>query len=403
MTHPLIEFRDVHKTLGTTYVLRGTNLQIPKGEITTIIGKSGTGKSVFFKHVIGLLSPDRGDIICDGKPMSAMTRAELYAWRGKFSYMFQNMALFDSMTIFDNVALPLAQGTNLPKAEIRKRAHERLRQLDMEGIDHKYPSELSGGMQKRVAMARALVTDPEIILFDEPTTGLDPIRKNAVHSMISEYQSKFGFTVMLISHEIPDVFLITQQLAMLDQGEIIFQGPPEDIQNIRDPMIHEFITGLQSPQDELTGMDTVTQGKQHYSQAMAKLKADQAAFSIVVLTLEGMAEINAELGHVQGQTILKNFSAAVKPHLREGDSCSRHGLAQLMVVLHNAGEDDTRRFCLDLAQKLKADQILNGIGDNVDTLNVSAGFAEAAMDAAIDAVLASAKSREATFLEFSVK
>ena len=403
MTQALIEFRDVHKTLGTTHVLRGTNLKIPKGEITTIIGKSGTGKSVFFKHIIGLLTPDSGDIICDGKPMSAMTRAELWEWRGKFSYMFQNMALFDSMTIFDNVALPLAQGTNLPKVEIRKRAHERLRQLDMEGIDHKYPSELSGGMQKRVAMARALVTDPEIILFDEPTTGLDPIRKNAVHSMISEYQSKFGFTVMLISHEIPDVFLITQQLAMLDQGEIIFQGPPEDIQNIRDPMIHEFITGLQSPQDELTGMDTVTQGKQHYSQAMAKLKADQAAFSIVVLTLEGMAEINAELGHVQGQTILKNFSAAVKPHLREGDSCSRHGLAQLMVVLHNAGEDDTRRFCLDLAQKLKADQILNGIGDNVDTLNVSAGFAEAAMDAAIDAVLASAKSREATFLEFSVK
>ncbi len=403
MTQPLIEFRDVHKAFGASHILRGTNLQIPKGEITTIIGKSGTGKSVFFKHVIGLLTPDSGDIICDGKPMSAMTRAELWDWRGKFSYMFQNMALFDSMTIFENVALPLEQGTNLPKEEIRKRAHERLRQLDMGGIDHKYPSELSGGMQKRVAMARALVTDPEIILFDEPTTGLDPIRKNAVHSMISEYQSKFGFTVMLISHEIPDVFLITQQLAMLDQGEIIFQGPPEDIQNVDNAMIHEFITGLQSEQDELTGMDTVTQGKQHYNQAMAKLKEDQAAFSIVVLTLEGMDEINADLGHVQGQTILKNFSCDVKPHLREGDSCSRHGLNQLMMVLHNAGEDDTRRFCFGLAQKLKAKSILNGIDDPVEALNVSAGFAEAPMDASIDEVLASAVSREATFLEFSIK
>ncbi len=403
MTHPLIEFRDVHKTLGSTYVLRGTNLKIPKGEITTIIGKSGTGKSVFFKHVIGLLSPDRGDIICDGKPMSEMTRHEIYDWRGKFSYMFQNMALFDSMTIFENVALPLAQGTNLPKDEITKRAHERLRQLDLEGIDHKYPSELSGGMQKRVAMARALVTDPEIILFDEPTTGLDPIRKNAVHSMISEYQSKFGFTVMLISHEIPDVFLITQQLAMLDEGHIIFQGPPEEIQNVDNTMIHEFITGLQSPQDELTGMDTVTQGKQHYNQAMAQLKEGQAAFSIVVLTLEGMDKINDALGHVKGQTILKNFSSDVKPHLREGDSCSRHGLNQLMVVLHNAGEDDTRRFCFDLAQRLKAEHILNGISEEVDTLNVSAGFAEAPMDASIDEVLASAESREATFLEFSIK
>ncbi len=403
MTKPLIEFRDVHKAFGASHILRGTNLKIPKGEITTIIGKSGTGKSVFFKHVIGLLTPDSGDIICDGKAMSAMTRAELWEWRGKFSYMFQNMALFDSMTIFENVALPLEQGTSLPKEEIRKRAHERLRQLDMEGIDHKYPSELSGGMQKRVAMARALVTDPEIILFDEPTTGLDPIRKNAVHSMISEYQSKLGFTVMMISHEIPDVFLITQQLAMLDQGKIIFQGPPEDIHNVQDPMIHEFITGLQSEQDELTGMDTVTQGKQHYNQAMVKLKEDQAAFSIVVLTLEGMEEINADLGHVQGQTILKNFSCDVKPHLREGDSCSRHGLNQLMVVLHNAGEDDTRRFCFGLAQKLKAESILHGIDGPVEALNVSAGFAEAPMDAAIDEVLASAESREATFLEFSIK
>ena len=403
MTHPLIEFRDVHKTLGTTYVLRGTNLKIPKGEITTIIGKSGTGKSVFFKHVIGLLSPDSGDIICDGKPMSEMSRAELFEWRGKFSYMFQNMALFDSMTIYENVALPLAQGTSLPKEEIEKRVHERLRQLDLEGIDHKYPSELSGGMQKRVAMARALVTDPEIILFDEPTTGLDPIRKNAVHSMISEYQSKYGFTVMLISHEIPDVFLITQQLAMLDQGHIIFQGPPEDIHSVPDQMIHEFITGLQSPQDELTGLETVTQGKQRYNQAMEELKEHQAAFSIVVLTLEDIEDINANLGHVQGQTILKNFSTAIKPHLREGDSCSRHGLAQLMVVLHNAGEDDTRRFCFDLVQKLKAEAILNGVREQVSTLNVSAGFAEAPMDADIDEVLASAESREATFLEFSIK
>ena len=171
MTEPLIEFRNVHKTLGSTYVLRGTNLQIPKGQITTIIGKSGTGKSVFFKHVIGLLKPDAGDIICDGKPMSEMTRSELWEWRGKFSYMFQNMALFDSMTVYENIALPLDQGTTLSADEIRAKVRERLQQLDIENIEHKYPSELSGGMQKRVAMARALITNPEIILFDEPNTG----------------------------------------------------------------------------------------------------------------------------------------------------------------------------------------------------------------------------------------
>ena len=400
MTQPLIEFRNVHKTLGSTYVLRGTNLQIPKGKITTLIGKSGTGKSVFFKHIIGLLKPDAGDIICDGKPMSKMTRAELWDWRGKFSYMFQNMALFDSMTVFDNVALPLDQGTTLPPNEIKAKVHERLQQLDIEEIGPKYPSQLSGGMQKRVAMARALVTNPEIILFDEPTTGLDPIRKNAVHSMISEYQSKFGFTVMLISHEIPDVFLITQQLAMLDEGKIIFQGLPEDIQNVDDPMIHEFITGLTHPQDELTGMDTVTQGKRHYQDAMTRLQKDRAAFSIIVLTLESVDDINEKMGHVKGQMILKNFSAEVKQHLREEDSCSRRGLKQLMIVRQNAGADDARQFCFQLAKKLKTDRITDS---TLPVLNISAGFAEATLDASFDDVLASAGSRESTFLEFKIK
>jgi phospholipid/cholesterol/gamma-HCH transport system ATP-binding protein len=403
MTRPLIEFRNVHKTLGSTYVLRGTNFQIPKGKITTIIGKSGTGKSVFFKHIIGLLKPDAGDIICDGKPMSEMTRAELWEWRGKFSYMFQNMALFDSMTIFDNVALPLEQGTHLHQDEIRAKVKERLKQLDLSGIDHKYPSELSGGMQKRVAMARALVTSPEIILFDEPTTGLDPIRKNAVHSMISEYQSKFGFTVMLISHEIPDVFLITQQLAMLDEGKIIFQGPPEDIQNVDDPMIQAFVTGLTNPQDELTGMGTVTQGIHDYQDAMERLKDEKSAFSIVVLTLESMDDINETQGHVRGQMILKNFSAAVKKHIRRDDSCSRRGLKQLMIVRQNAGADDARQFCFRLAKTLRTEQITNGAIPNLSALNISAGFAEASVGDSFDDVLVNAGSRESTFLEFKIK
>jgi phospholipid/cholesterol/gamma-HCH transport system ATP-binding protein len=403
MTSPLIEFRDVYKTLGTTQVLRGTSLSVPKGQITTIIGKSGTGKSVFFKHIIGLLKPDAGEIICDGKPMSTMTRAELWEWRGKFSYMFQNMALFDSMTVYENIALPLDQGTDLPRREIRSRVHTRLGQLDLEGIDTKYPSELSGGMQKRVAMARALVTDPEIILFDEPTTGLDPIRKNAVHSMISEYQSKFGFTVMLISHEIPDVFLITQKLAMLDEGKIIFEGPPEDLQNVDNPMIHEFITGLQHPRDELTGLGTMNTGKQKYMEAMARLTESRAVFSIIVLTLESMDEINEHAGHVKGQMILKNFSSEVQQHIRKIDSCSRRGLKQLMIVRQDAGADDARQFCFRLAKDLRAERIINGVLPGPPVLNVSAGFSEAPLGASFDAVLGDAESRESTFLEFKIR
>ena len=403
MTSPLIEFRDVYKTLGTTQVLRGTSLSVPKGQITTIIGKSGTGKSVFFKHIIGLLKPDAGEIICDGKPMSTMTRAELWEWRGKFSYMFQNMALFDSMTVYENIALPLDQGTDLPRREIRSRVHTRLGQLDLEGIDTKYPSELSGGMQKRVAMARALVTDPEIILFDEPTTGLDPIRKNAVHSMISEYQSKFGFTVMLISHEIPDVFLITQKLAMLDEGKIIFEGPPEDLQNVDNPMIHEFITGLQHPRDELTGLGTMNTGKQKYMEAMARLTESRAVFSIIVLTLESMDEINEHAGHVKGQMILKNFSSEVQQHIRKIDSCSRRGLKQLMIVRQDAGAEDARQFCFRLAKDLRAERIINGVLPGPPVLNVSAGFSEAPLGASFDAVLGDAESRESTFLEFKIR
>jgi len=403
MTQPLIEFRDVYKTLGSTQVLRGTSLTVPRGQITTIIGKSGTGKSVFFKHVIGLLKPDAGEIICDGKPMSAMTRSELWEWRGKFSYMFQSMALFDSMTVYDNIALPLDQGTDLPRSEIRDRVHTRLQQLDLEGIDSKYPSELSGGMQKRVAMARALVTDPEIILFDEPTTGLDPIRKNAVHSMISEYQSKFGFTVMLVSHEIPDVFLITQKLAMLDEGKIIFEGRPEDLQNVDNPMIQEFITGLQHPLDELTGMGTMTEGKQKYMEAMARLTESRAVFSIIVLTLESIDEINETAGHVKGQLILKNFSTEVQKHIRKIDSCSRRGLKELMIVRQDAGAEDARQFCFRLAKELRTERIVDGVIPSPRELNVSAGFSEAPLGASFDAVLADAESRESTFLEFKVR
>jgi phospholipid/cholesterol/gamma-HCH transport system ATP-binding protein len=403
MTQPLIEFRDVYKTLGTTAVLRGTSLTIPKGQITTIIGKSGTGKSVFFKHVIGLLQPDAGEIICDGQPMSNMTRGELWEWRGKFSYMFQNMALFDSMTVYENIALPLDQGTDLPRSEIRTRVHTRLEQLDLTGIDAKYPSELSGGMQKRVAMARALITDPQIILFDEPTTGLDPIRKNAVHSMISEYQSKFGFTVMLISHEIPDVFLITQKLAMLDEGQIIFEGPPEELQDVDNPMIHEFITGLQRPMDELTGMGTMNEGKQKYLEAMCRLTEERATFSIIVLTLESMDEINERAGHIKGQMILKNFFSEVQQHIRKIDSCSRRGMKQLMIVRQDAGADDARQFCFRLAKNLRAERIVNGAMPGPPELNVSAGFSEAPLGASFDAVLSDAESRESTFLEFKIR
>ena len=240
---PLIDFKNIKKKFGDNHVLDGIDLSIYKGEITTIIGKSGGGKSVLLKHLIGLIKPDSGDIFFENILLSDMTKKELRTIKKKFSYMFQNMALFDSMNVFENISLPLSEGTSLNEEEIKTRVHDKMRQLDLMDIDDKYPSQISGGMKKRVALARALVTEPEIVLFDEPTTGLDPIRKNSVHDMISEYQNKFGFTGVVVSHEIPDVFHISQRIAMLNEGQIIFQGDHEQIKQIDDPIIKEFISG----------------------------------------------------------------------------------------------------------------------------------------------------------------
>lgn len=243
MSTPLIQFENVSKSFGDNTVLSEINLSIYRGEITSVIGKSGEGKSVLLKHIIGLVKPDSGRILFNGVPLKSKTKKEQRALNKKLSYMFQDTALFDSMTVFENIALPLKEGTSMKKSEIYSAVMMRLEQLDVKGIENRYPGQLSGGMKKRVALARALVTEPEIVLFDEPTTGLDPIRKNAVHSMISDYQKRLGFTGVVVSHEIPDVFSISQRVAMLNNGSIIFEGNAESILASDDPEILDFIGG----------------------------------------------------------------------------------------------------------------------------------------------------------------
>jgi phospholipid/cholesterol/gamma-HCH transport system ATP-binding protein len=241
MNRPRIEFEDVHKAFGEHVVLDGIDLAIYGGQITTIIGKSGIGKSVLLKHIIGLLRPDSGRILMDGVPLSQMSVRERKAMKSMCSYMFQGTALFDSMTVFENIALPLAERRDDKPAGIRRKVQDKLTQLDIAEIGHAYPSQLSGGMKKRVAMARALITEPQIVLFDEPTTGLDPIRKKAAHQMIVDYQTRFGFTAIMVSHDIPDVFFISQRIAMLDEGRIVFQGSCKEIQDSSHPAVRAFI------------------------------------------------------------------------------------------------------------------------------------------------------------------
>jgi phospholipid/cholesterol/gamma-HCH transport system ATP-binding protein len=243
MTQPFIEFKNVRKSFDSNPVMQGVDLLIYKGEITVVIGKSGCGKSVLLKHIIGLETQDSGVISIAGQDLADMDREARKLFKQKTSYMFQNNALFDSLNVFDNIALPLAEGSSLSKKEIRDRVSMRMEQLEILGIEGRYSTQLSGGMRKRVALARALVTDPDVVLFDEPTTGLDPVRKNAVHSMIKEYQERFGFTAVVVSHEIPEIFEIAQRVAMLDKGRILFQGSPEEIQGSTMDQVRSFING----------------------------------------------------------------------------------------------------------------------------------------------------------------
>jgi phospholipid/cholesterol/gamma-HCH transport system ATP-binding protein len=253
METPLIEFREVTKHFHERTVLDGTNLRIYDNQITAIIGKSGSGKSVLLKHIIGLLSPDQGTILFRGKPINEMSKKEWDGCRMQISYMFQNNALFDAKTVFENIALPLRQTTNLKKPEIERRVLSRLEQMELLDVGNKYPSELSGGMQKRVALARALITDPAIVLFDEPTTGQDPIRKNVILGMIARYRKQFGFTSVLISHDIPDIFSISDRILILWEGKISFQGSFGELKRINHPMMNELRESMEDLRTELAG------------------------------------------------------------------------------------------------------------------------------------------------------
>ena len=238
----MIKLVGVEKTLGGQPVLRGVDLDIPAGKLTTIIGGSGEGKSVLLKHVIGLMQPDRGEVWVDGIEISRLKGRALNDVRKKFAMLFQGAALFDSLTVFENVAFPLREKLRLAEIEVARRVEEKLEQVGLSGMGHKFPAELSGGMKKRVGLARALVMEPEIILFDEPTTGLDPLMANTIHDLIVGMHRTFGFTAVMVSHEIPEIFSISDWVAMLKDGKIAAMAPSADFQKTTDPAIREFIS-----------------------------------------------------------------------------------------------------------------------------------------------------------------
>src|ERR1700726_3255286 len=238
-----IEFVDVHKSFGRNHVLRGLNMALPENKISMIIGPSGTGKSVCIKHIVGLLYPDEGDVIVHGISVPSLPDAELFELRRKFGVLFQDGALFGSMNLYDNVAFPLRQHTEKGEEEIAEIVGRRMREVGLGGEGTKMPNELSGGMRKRAGCARALVLDPEVVLFDEPDSGLDPVRTALLCELIKEIHAEHGGCYCVITHDIMSARRVAEHLCVLWKGRIVESGPAAELFDSENPFVRQFLSG----------------------------------------------------------------------------------------------------------------------------------------------------------------
>jgi phospholipid/cholesterol/gamma-HCH transport system ATP-binding protein len=239
----MIQIRGLRKRLGDRAVLDGVDLDIADGETVVVMGRSGTGKSVLLKHILGLMVPDEGSIEIDGEEIVCMSERELDEVRKKFGMLFQGAALFDSLTVGENVGLAMREHARLPEEEIRRKVAERLDWVGLEGIEDTKPASLSGGMRKRVGLARALAIDPRFILYDEPITGLDPIMADAIDSLIRSTQKRLGLTSIVVTHDLDSAFKVGDRFAMLNEGKIVFVGNEAETRGGTNPMVKQFIEG----------------------------------------------------------------------------------------------------------------------------------------------------------------
>ena len=402
MKTPLIEFQDVTKRFGSRTILERINLQIYEGEVTTIIGLSGAGKSLLLKQMIGLLKPDEGIILFRGKSLTGMKKKEIATSFAQMSYMFQDNALFDSMTVYENIALPLKETTNLSRSEIDRRVMARIEQTELSDAVKKFPSELSGGMQKRVALARALITDPRIVLFDEPTSGQDPVRKNAILSMIAQYQRKFGFTAILVSHEIPDVYFISNRILALYDRQIVFQGTPEELENFDHPFKDEVIHSLEALQKELSGLYSKRQFK-ILNHAQLKRKEFVENYCVIIFTLEELNAIITKLGHDAAQEAIHSMGLYIDKHFGTvGGFSTRHRLNEVITMVPYSDIADVRSILLEFIKDFQEKgnneiwalyRKLVPVGECVE-LTILAGIAQGQPFDEIDSVIESAKSQQ---------
>ena len=408
MNPPIIEFKNVTKRFGQKTILDRVNLQIPEGDVTTIIGKSGEGKSVLLKHIIGLLKPEEGSVLFRGQPIEKMKRKEWNAYLSQVSYMFQNNALFDSKTVFENVAMPLMKFNGLTKKQIHARVMARIEQTELTDVAHQYPSELSGGMQKRAALARALVTDPKIVLFDELTTGQDPIRRNTILGMIAEYKKKYGFTAVLISHDIPDVFFISDNLLALYDKKIVFQGSPEAFEEFEHPFYDEIINSLENLQDELTGLHSRRQFKVRYQTDLARNNGHRH-FIVVLFTLEDLDRIIDNLGHTAAQVSIRTMGEYITKHFGlVGGFSARRRINQFSTVLPFSDLDEAEKILENFTLDFRENG-LNSIENAAREVNpdvrcfdfmVTAGMARGDGNVELDSIMEFAEFKKGPLAQF---
>jgi phospholipid/cholesterol/gamma-HCH transport system ATP-binding protein len=329
-TTPLIQLQNISKAFGDRTILKDASLDIRRNEITAIIGKSGVGKSVLVKHIIGLIEPDSGEIIFDGQPYSGMSRKDFSAVRKRCSYMFQNNALFDSLTVFENIALPLREKFTLRKKDIEDKVQARIVQLELTEVAQMFPKQISGGMQKRVALARALITEPEIIFFDEPTTGLDPIRKKTVFSMIHHYHEKLNFTAVIITHDIPDIFYIAHTVNILDEGKIVFSGSPVALEQSPEPELYVYTHGHEMLIDELTGLHNRLSLTRVMDAFGAEAKGSERV-AVATVRLVGLRTVMDYKGSLLAHALIRKIAKYVHEFLPQG-ACAGMFSQELLVL-----------------------------------------------------------------------
>src|SRR5436190_21318388 len=255
-----IELRNLYKSFGRQRVLRGVSLDIEKGEGLVIIGASGSGKSVMLKHIVGLLKPDEGEVWFDGQRIDNLRERELMEVRQRFGFLFQMGALFDSLTVADNVAFPLVEHSRKSAEEIARIAQHKLAMVGMPEVGKKMPMELSGGQRKRVALARAIALDPDVILYDEPTTGLDPIRSDVINELIIKLQRELKVTSIVVTHDMNSAFKVADRIVMLHEGKIVFDGTPEEIKQSEKDVVKRFVLG-EAGEKELAALRLDTNGR----------------------------------------------------------------------------------------------------------------------------------------------